>query len=58
MLLRTRLELKDDIHVVEIPKAIVALYSLKPGMPFHIKAIENKHGVCIINLAVEIPNNQ
>lgn len=56
-LMRTKLELKDGRYVVEIPKTIIDLYSLKAGMFFQLKALEKNPGICVINLAIEIPNN-
>ncbi len=48
------LELSDGRWIIEIPAAVVKLFSLEEGIEFQMKAYESKNGYVIINLAAKL----
>lgn len=51
--MRTILENYEGRNIVEVPRAIVALYSLKEGQVFEVRDRENKN-ILIISMAAKL----
>ncbi len=44
--------------LIEIPKNICKLYSLKPGIEFEVKVAERPNSKLLLSFLCDIPNNQ
>lgn len=56
--MKTKITFHAGRHYIEIPEAIVNLYSLKEGMIFRLVHKEGKKGMLMINVLGPIKNSK